>query len=140
MDLIFIAEFGMLLLGMYYGYGIFNGYNMIKSSRTLFNRNKLVLILALIGVVGFLLSFQVYWFTSFYDSHKYLDIFIKVVLSIFSLINQMFAYDMEEEEFNMRQKKGKKKQMYMTEEKLKFKLINRLLLLYIVYKIFNRNN
>ena len=139
MDLILIAEFGMLLLGMYYGYNIFNGYTMIKSSRALFNRNKIVLRLALIGVIGFLLSFQVYWFTSFYENHRYIDLFIKVVLSIFSLINQMFAYDMEEEEFNMKNKKGKKG-MYMTEEKLKFKLINRLLLLYIVYKFFNRNN
>ena len=138
MDLILIAEFGMLLLGMYYGYKIFNGYTMIKSSRSLFNRNKIVLILALIGVFGFLVSFQVYWFTSFYERHKYLDIFLKVVLGIFSLINQMFAYDMEEEEFNLKHKKSK--QMYMTEEKLHFKLINRLLLLYIVYKIFNRNN
>ena len=138
MDLILIAEFGMLLLGMYYGYNIFNGYNMIKCSRTLFNRNRIVMMLALVGVVGFLLSFQVYWFTSFYENHKYLDIFIKIVLGIFSLINQMFAYDMEEEEFNLKNKKGKKK-MYMTEEKLHFKLINRLLLLYIVYKIFNRN-
>ena len=138
MDLILIAEFGMLLLGMYYGYNIFNGYNMIKCSRTLFNRNKIVLMLALVGVAGFLLSFQVYWFTSFYENHKYLDIFIKIVLGIFSLINQMFAYDMEEEEFNLKNKKGKNK-MYMTEEKLHFKLINRLLLLYIVYKFFNRN-
>ena len=57
MDIIEVAEIGMLLLGIYYGYAIFNGYTMIKSSRELFNRNRILLFLALSGVILFGLSF-----------------------------------------------------------------------------------
>ena len=140
MDIVEVAEIGMLLLGIYYGYNIFTGYTMIKSSKALIDRNKFVLCLALISVIGFLLSFHIYWFTSFYERHKHLEIFLKIILFIFSLFNQMFAYDMDEERFNLKKRKAREKSIYMTEEKLGFKVINRLLLLYIVYKIFNRNN
>ena len=139
MDLIEVAEIGMLLLGIYYGYTIFNGYTMIKSSQELFNRNRILLLLALTGVILFGLSFQVYWFTTFYERHKILDIFIKIILGIFSIINQMFVYEMEEEEYNLRKRKGEDLPPYMNDGKLGFKVVNRLLLLYIVYKFFNRN-
>ena len=139
MDIIEVAEIGMLLLGVYYGYTIFSGYTMIKSSQELFRRNRILLFLALTGVILFDLSFQVYWFTSFYERHKILDIFIKIILGIFSLINQMFVYDMEEEEYNLRRRKGEDLPPYMNDGKLRFKIVNRLLLLYIVYKFFNRN-
>ena len=138
MDLIEVAEIGMVLLGLYYGYTIFKGYTMIKSSRELFNRNRILLFLALSGVILFGLSFQVYWFTSFYERHKILDIFIKIILAIFNLINQMFVYEMEEEEYNLRRRK-EDLPPYMNDGKLGYKVINRLLLLYIVYKFFNRN-
>ena len=139
MDIIEVAEIGLLLLGIYYGYSIFNGYTMIKYSQDLFNRNRILLFLALSGVILFGLSFQVYWFTSFYERHKILDIFIKIILGIFSLINQMFFYEMEEEEYNLRKRKGEDLSPYMNDGKLGFKLVNRLLFLYIVYKFFNRN-
>ena len=139
MDIIEVAEIGMLLLGVYYGYTIFSGYTMIKSSHELFRRNRILLFLALTGVILFGLSFQVYWFTLFYERHKILDIFIKIILGIFSLINQMFVYDMEEEEYNLRRRKGEDLPPYMNDGKLRFKIVNRLLLLYIVYKFFNRN-
>ena len=139
MDIIEVAEIGMLLLGVYYGYTIFSGYTMIKSSQELFRRNRVLLFLALAGVILFGLSFQVYWFTSFYERHKILDIFIKIILGIFSLINQMFVYDMEEEEYNLRRRKGEDLPPYMNDGKLGFQVVNRLLLLYIVYKFFNRN-
>ena len=139
MDIIEVAEIGMLLLGVYYGYTIFSGYTMIKSSQELFRRNRILLFLALTGVILFGLSFQVYWFTLFYERHKILDIFIKIILGIFSLINQMFVYDMEEEEYNLRRRKGEDLPPYMNDGKLRFKIVNRLLLLYIVYKFFNRN-
>ena len=139
MDIIEVAEIGMLLLGVYYGYTIFSGYTMIKSSHELFRRNRILLFLALTGVILFVLSFQVYWFTTFYERHKILDIFIKIILGIFSLINQMFVYEMEEEEYNLRKRKGEDLSPYMNDGKLGFKLVNRLLLLYIVYKFFNRN-
>ena len=139
MDIIEVAEIGMLLLGVYYGFTIFSGYTMIKSSQELFRRNRILLFLALTGVILFVLSFQVYWFTTFYERHKILDIFIKIILGIFSLINQMFVYDMEEEEYNLRRRKGEDLPPYMNDGKLRFKLVNRLLLLYIVYKFFNRN-
>ena len=139
MDIVEVAEIGMLLLGVYYGYTIFSGYTMIKSSQELFRRNRILLFLALAGVILFGLSFQVYWFTTFYERHKILDIFIKIILGIFSLINQMFVYDMEEEEYNLRRRKGEDLPPYMNDGKLRFQVVNRLLLLYIVYKFFNRN-
>ena len=140
MDLIAVAEVGMLLLGVYFGYNIFVGYTTIKTSREIYENNKILLFLSLIGVLGFILSFQVYWLSEFYEKHKYFDIFIKIVLSIFSLINQMFLYDMDEEEFNAKKRKGEVSGPYFRESKLKFQVVNRLLLLYIAYKIFNRNN
>ena len=139
MDIIEVAEIGMMLLGVYYGYTIFSGYTMIKSSQELFRRNRILLFLAFAGVILFGLSFQVYWFTTFYERHKILDIFIKIILDIFSLINQMFVYDMEEEEYNLRRRRGEDLPPHMNDGKLRFKIVNRLLLLYIVYKFFNRN-
>ena len=139
MDVIQVAEVGMLLLGVYFGYNIFTGYITIKTSKELFERNKILLYLSLIGVLGYILSFEVYWFSDFYERHKYFDIFIKIVLGIFSLINQMFVYDMDEEEFNIKKRKGEVSGPYFNDGKIGFKVVNRLLLLYIVYKIFNRN-
>ena len=108
MDVIQVAEVGMLLLGVYFGYNIFTGYITIKTSNELFERNKILLYLSLIGVLGYILSFEVYWLSDFYERHKYFDIFIKIVLGIFSLINQMFVYDMDEEEFNIKKRNRNK--------------------------------
>ena len=139
MDVVTIAEVGILLLGVYYLYFIYTGYySTIKKSKNFYQKIKTLLRLALLGALALILSFQVYWFTSFYERHKYFEIFLKVVLGIFSLINQMFIYDYEEEQYFMNKKRNDNIP-YMNEGKIGFKVINRLFLLYLVYKIFNRN-
>ena len=139
MDFVAIAEVGILLLGVYYGFFIYSRYfSTIRKSPEMYNKLKTMLRLALVGAICIILSFQVYYFTTFYERHKILDIFIKIFLGICSIINQMFMYDYEEEEFRMKNK-GRSGRPYISEGKLGMKVINRLFLLYLVYKFFNRN-
>ena len=87
-------------------------------------------------------SFQVYWFTSFYDEHKYIAIFVKIILAIFSLFNQLLISDFEKENEKTKAKKKDDLEEILNkpmDKKLIFKLINRLFLLDIAVKIFGKN-
>ena len=139
MDFVGIAEFGILLLGVYHAFYIYSKYySTIRKSQEMYKKLKTMLRLALIGAICLILSFQVYYFTSFYQRHKILDIFIKLFLLVCSIVNQMFMYDYEEQEFHMKNKR-RHHRPYITEGNISFKVINRLFLLYLVYKFFNRN-
>ena len=139
MDFVGIAEFGILLLGVYHAFYIYSRYfSTIRKSKEMYIKLKTILRLALIGAVCLILSFQVYYFTSFYERHKILDIFIKIFLLVCSIVNQMFMYDYNEEEFHMKNKR-RHNRPYIAEGNIGFKVINRLFLLYLVYKFFNRN-
>ena len=139
MDFVGIAEFGILLLGVYHSFYIYSRYfSTIRKSQEMYIKLKTILRLALIGAVCLILSFQVYYFTSFYERHKILDIFIKIFLLVCSIVNQMFMYDYNEEEFHMKNKR-RHNRPYIAEGNIGFKVINRLFLLYLVYKFFNRN-
>ena len=135
MDLIQLSEISMLILNMFYGYTIFTKpYKLYKNKN-----NRVFLFLSLSGIVLNSSSFQVYWFTSFYERHKYLDIFIKIILFIFSIINQIFIYEMEDEE---KKKKKKEDDVYYSnidERKIGYKIINGLLILNILHKILYLN-
>ncbi len=87
-------------------------------------------------------SFQVYWFTSFYDDHKFIAIIIKIILAIFSVFNQILINEVEKENEKTRKKKKDDIDEILNkpmDKRLIFKLVNRLFLLDIAIKIFGRN-
>ena len=126
MDLIELSEISMLILSIFYGYQIFT------KPYKLYKKDSVLLFLSLSSIVLNVSSFQVYWFTSLYERHKYLDIFIKIILFIFSIITQIFLNEMEEEEYQMKMEK-KKDDFYdsytnnIDEGNIGFKLVNGLL-------------
>ena len=138
MDLIELSEISMLILSIFYGYQIFT------KPYKLYKKDSVLLFLSLSSIVLNVSSFQVYWFTSLYERHKYLDIFIKIILFIFSIINQIFLNEMEEEEYQMKMEK-KKDDFYdsytnsIDEGNIGFKLVNGLLILNILYKVMCLN-
>ena len=101
--------------------------------------NRVFLFLSLSGIVLNISSFEVYWFTSFYERHKYLDILIKIILFIFSIINQIFIYEMEDEEFQAKKKKDDIYCSNSNEGKIGYKIVNGLLILNILHKILYLN-
>ena len=87
-----------------------------------------------------ILNFQVFWLTSFFENHRILEIFVKIALAILSIANQFLVYELDEEKHKIKtSKKGKSEPYYIYDGKLGFKIINRLYLLIILYKFFNRN-
>ena len=138
MDLIELSEISMLILSIFYGYQIFT------KPYKLYKKDSVLLFLSLSSIVLNVSSFQVYWFTSLYERHKYLDIFIKIILFIFSIINQIFLNEMEEDEYQMKMEK-KKDDFYdsytnsIDEGNIGFKLVNGLLILNILYKVMCLN-
>ena len=140
MELIDIIEYCILLFGIYYIYDISTSYLSIKSRREFYKKYKILFFLAILGDIGTILSFQIFWITNFYNKHRYIEIFIKIALAIFSIINQFLVYELDEEKFNMNKRRNGERVTYnIGDGKLGFKLINRLYLLIIVYKFFNRN-
>ena len=135
MDLIEISEISILILNIFYGYVIFTKpYKLYKNEK-----NRVYLFLSLSGIVLNASSFQVYWFTSFYEKHKYLDIFIKFILFIFSIINQIFIYEMEDQESQAQKKEDEIYYLNIDEGKIGYKIINGLLVLNILHKILCLN-
>ena len=139
MDLISIIEFMILCVGIYYLYYIFKNYTTIKKNKKLYDEYRNQFFYAFFGAIGLVLSFQVFWFTQYYEKHPYIEIVIKLILGVFYIINQILMTDLEKEK-----KKDKKKKYddYYEEihsssnKNMGFKLINRLYLLNIVFKIF----
>ena len=140
MELIDIIEYYILIFGLYYLYNISTSYLSIKSRREFYNKYRILFFLAIVGDIGTILSFQVFWLTSYFNSHRIIEIFIKIALAIFSMINQFLVYELEEEQFNMNKRRNRESGEYnIGDGKLGFKIINRLFLLIILYKFFNRN-
>ena len=141
MELIDIIEYCILIFGLYYLYNISTNYLSIKSRREFYNKYRILFFLAIVGDIGTILSFQVFWLTSYFNSHRIIEIFIKIALAIFSMINQFLVYELEEEQFNMNKRRNRESGEYnIGDGKLGFKIINRLFLLIILYKFFNRND
>ena len=140
MELIDIIKYCILIFGLYYLYNISTSYLSIKSRREFYNKYRILFFLAIVGDIGTILSFQVFWLTSYFNSHRIIEIFIKIALAIFSMINQFLVYELEEEQFNMNKRRNRESGEYnIGDGKLGFKIINRLFLLIILYKFFNRN-
>ena len=142
MALLSITEFCILFVGIYYIYYLVTNYSTIKNSANLYDEYKNQFIYSLFGAIGLVLSFQIYWFTTFYERHSFIEIVIKIILGIFSIVNQMLIYDLEKEKNKI--KKNKKDDDYLyyndkSEKRWGFKLINRIYLLNIVSKILFRN-
>ena len=142
MALLTITEFVILFVGVYYIYYLITNYSTIKNSPKLYEDYKNQFLYSLFGAIGIVLSFQVYWFTTFYERHSFIEIVIKIILGIFSIVNQMLIYDLEKEKNKI--KKNKKDDDYLyyndkSEKRWGFKLINRIYLLNIVSKILFRN-
>ena len=142
MALLSITEFCILFVGIYYIYYLVTNYSTIKNSANLYDEYKNQFIYSLFGAIGLVLSFQIYWFTTFYERHSFIEIVIKIILGIFSIVNQMLIYDLEKEKNKIKKKKKDDDYLYYSDKSEKrwgFKLINRLYLLNIVFKIYFRN-
>ena len=140
MVLVTLIEIGVLCVSIYYLYYLFTNYSRIKSSKKLSQKFKSQFFYSLIGAIGIIISFQIFWFTFFYDNHPYIEVLIKIILGIFSIINQMLITDLEKAK--QKDKKKKNDDYYLINESSNknngFKLINRLYLLNIVFKLLYR--
>ena len=142
MELIAIVEAFIFFLGIYYLYYFFSSYSVLKNSIDFFKKNNYLIFFSLIGSIGMVLSFQTYCLTTFFVRHTYFELFIKVVLGILSLVNQLTILQVDEEVFNIQQSQKKRKRhiTYVdNSDRLIFQVSNKLFLLDIVYKFFNRN-
>lgn len=140
MELIDIIEYCILFSGLYYLYNISTSYLSLKSRREFYKKYKILFFLAILGDIGMISTFQIFWLTSYFNRHRILEIFIKIALGIFSIMNQFLVYELEEETFNMNKRRNRESGEYnIGDGKIGFKVINRLYLLIILYKFFNRN-
>ena len=141
MELIAIVEASIFFLGIYYLYYFFSSYSTIKGSKKFFRDYKYLVFFSLLGSTGMVLSFQTYCLTTFYIRHTYIEIFIKIALGILSLINQLTILMIDEEAYNIkhRRHKGRLGGYIENTDRLIFQVTNKLFLLDIVYKFFNRN-
>ena len=137
MALVTITEICILFISVYYIYYICTNYSIIKSSKVLYEEYNKSFLYSLLGAFGIIISFQVYYFTDFYERHPYIEIIIKIILGIFSIINQMLISDLEKEKQKIKKKKNDNDDIFNYNKSKKntgFKLINRLYLLNIVFK------
>ena len=84
-----IIELIVLIVGVYYLYYLITNYSVIKSSPKLYDEYKSQFTYSLFGALGIILSFQVYYFTTFYEKHLYIGIIVKIILGIFSIVNEV---------------------------------------------------
>ena len=136
------AEVCIFCFAIYYLYRLIFDYKKITSSKVFYEENKIYYIISFIGAICLISSFQVYWFTSFYDDHKFIAIIIKIILAIFSVFNQILINEVEKENEKTRKKKKDDIDEILNkpmDKRLIFKLVNRLFLLDIAIKIFGRN-
>ena len=135
------SEICIFCFSLYYAYRLLIDYKKITSWKKFYEEHKSTYFVSIIGVICLISSFQVYWFTSFYDEHKYIAILIKIILAIFSVINQILISDIEKEDEKLRKKKGDDIDEILNkpmDKKLLFKLVNRLFLLDIALKFFGK--
>ena len=92
-----VSEVCIFGFSVYYLYRLLIDYKKITSSKKFYEEHRTYYIISFIGVICLISSFQVYWFTSFYDEHKYIAILVKIILAIFSIFNQMLITDIEKE-------------------------------------------
>ena len=78
-----LIELFILVVGIYYLYYLMTNYSIIKSSPKLYNEYKNQFVYSLFGALGLILSFQVYYFTTFYEKHLYIEILVKIILGVF---------------------------------------------------------
>ena len=126
---------------VYYLYRLIVDYKNIKKDKKFYDEHKTNYIISFIGVICLMGSFQIFWFTEFYDVHRYIAIFIKIILLVFSLFNQVLISDVDEFLKNENKKKDDdfNEMLYQkSENKMIFKLINRLYLLDIALKLFSK--
>ncbi len=139
MDLVSIIEFLVLCVGVYYLYYLIMHHSTIKRTKELYDDYKTWFWYLLLGAIGIIVSFQVFWFTDFYNIHPYLEILIKIILGVFSVLNQMLIQDVEKAKKKAKKKKDDNYYMFHSSERNNgFKLINRLYLLNIVFKFLYR--
>lgn len=141
MELIDIIEYCILLSGIGYIYDISTYYLAIKSRSDFLSRYRILFAVAFLGDLLMFLNFQTFWLTSYFESHRYFEIFVKIALFIFSVINQFLVYELDEEKNKLKGKNANPYDTYYNSDgKLSFKIVNRLYLLIILYKFFNRNS
>ena len=138
MSMACFAEVSIFGFSIYYLYRLIIDNKIITGSKEFYKDHQLFYIISIIGVICLILSFQVYWFTSFYDEHKYIAILIKILLAIFSVFNQLLIYDIEKEKLKLTKKKNDDEELNKKplDKRLFFKIVNRLFLLDISIKIF----
>lgn len=136
-----IIELIVLIVGVYYLYYLITNYSVIKSSPKLYDEYKSQFTYSLFGALGIILSFQVYYFTTFYEKHLYIGIIVKIILGIFSIVNQILITDIDKEKIKLKKKKDEN-YYYLNSSKSDrhsiFKIINRIYLLNIVFIIYNK--
>ena len=139
MDLVAIIEVCVLCVAVYYLYYLIMNHSTIKRTKELYEDYKTWFWYSFIGALGIIISFQIFWFTDFYDKYPYIEILIKIILGFFSIINQMLIQDVEKAKKKSKKKKEDEYNLFNTSEKNNgFKLINRLYLLNIVFKFLYR--
>ena len=141
MALITITELCIFFISVYYMYYLFTNYSTIKTTKELYEQYKKSFLYSLFGAFGLIISFQIYYFTEFYEKHPYIEIIIKIILGVFSIINQTLITDLEKEKKKLKKKKNDNDEIFKYIKPGKntgFKLINRLYLLNIVFKFMYR--
>ena len=140
MSLIALIEICILCVAIYYLYYLIRNYSKIKRTKKLYEEYKNQFFLSLLGAIGLIISFQVFWLTDFYEKHSFIEILIKIILGIFSIINQILITDLEKDKKKSKKKKNDDFNIFSdsSNKNTGFKLINRLYLLNIVFKCLYR--
>ena len=138
MNLISIIEIFIFFVGIYYLYYLLMNYSVLKREKDFYDEYRNQFLYSLFGAILIIASFQVFWFTNFYIQHTYIEIIVKIIITIFSFINQMLISEIEKQKRKLLRKKNDDINLYLkySEKNTGFKLINRLMLLNIVFKAF----
>ena len=138
MNLISIIEIFIFFVGIYYLYYLLMNYSVLKREKDFYDEYRNQFLYSLFGAILIIASFQVFWFTNFYIQHTYREIIVKIIITIFSFINQMLISEIEKQKRKLLRKKNDDINLYLkySEKNTGFKLINRLMLLNIVFKAF----
>lgn len=139
MDIFDYSEFLFLFIGLYYIYFVIRNYRVMNNVSVLREEYKKKFLFTFLGAIGFLLSFQVFYFTSFYKNHPVIEAIIKIILGIDSIFSQTLINEYNQLKSNKRTKKKKDTDVSLFESRNKnklFQIINRLYLLNLIFKPF----
>ena len=138
MYLISIIEIFIFFVGIYYLYYLLMNYSVLKREKKFYDEYRNQFLYSLFGAISIIVSFQVFWFSNFYIQHTYIEIIVKIIITIFSFINQMLISEIEKQKRKLLRKKNDDINLYLkySEKNTGFKLINRLILINIVFKAF----